>query len=199
MRVYPTGRAPRIPWSVAGLLVLAGGAVPAALGGCDRTTPVPGWHTSECDACTPDDERCSNGADDDLDGLTDCDDPDCAALPLCAPPEPGPEDRAEVCADGVDQDEDGYTDCDDYDCRPTTACTPAVPEPEATVLRCSDGLDNDADGQFDCDDPDCAALGIVCEGTDASCSDGIDNDSDGFTDCQDFDCTQAPGVTVCGP
>ncbi|MGE3164397.1 MAG: hypothetical protein AB7O52_05805 [Planctomycetota bacterium] len=35
---------------------------------------------------TPGLENCMNGLDDDLDGLVDCFDPDCSAIPACAPP-----------------------------------------------------------------------------------------------------------------
>ena len=36
-------------------------------------------------------ENCTNGVDDDGDGLIDCEDPDCAASPGCVPPPPGDE------------------------------------------------------------------------------------------------------------
>jgi len=50
-------------------------------------------------AC-PTEEICCNGCDDDFDGLTDGDDPDCA----------------EICDDDIDNDCDGLTDLDDPDC-----------------------------------------------------------------------------------
>ena len=48
---------------------------------------------------------CADGADGDLDGLTDCDDADCESTPQCL----GEDD----CTNGVDDDLDGLTYCDD--------------------------------------------------------------------------------------
>lgn len=56
-------------------------------------------------------EDCSNGIDDDGDGLTDCEDPECCGRDECAPC-----DNEEICADGIDNDGDGYIDEEDYDC-----------------------------------------------------------------------------------
>lgn len=81
-----------------------------------------------------DEYDCTDGEDDDWDGLTDCDDPDC---------------RIEVCLscfDGVDNDGDGDADCHDADCAAGEGCQ----------RLCDDGLDNDGDGRADCDDSDCA-------------------------------------------
>jgi hypothetical protein len=116
------------------------------------------------DCATECTEDCSDGRDNDLDGLTDCDDPDCAT------------ECTEDCSDGLDNDLDGLTDCDDPDC--ATECTE----------DCSDGRDNDLDGLVDCEDAECAA---VCT---EDCTDGLDNDLDGFTDCDDVDCS---GVGTC--
>lgn len=63
-------------------------------------------------------EICDDGVDNDGDGLTDCDDPDCDSDPSCAPVEP------EICNDGIDNDGDGLTDCDDPDCSEAPACQP---------------------------------------------------------------------------
>jgi hypothetical protein len=49
--------------------------------------------------------ECSDGIDDDEDGLTDCADDDCDANELCL-----------GCDDGQDNDGDGLADCDDPDC-----------------------------------------------------------------------------------
>ena len=53
-------------------------------------------------------EDCTNGSDDDGDGLQDCADADCASDPLCLP--------AETCGNGIDDDGDGAIDCGDSDC-----------------------------------------------------------------------------------
>ncbi|MGR3310440.1 MAG: SBBP repeat-containing protein, partial [Candidatus Brocadiales bacterium] len=106
-------------------------------------------------------ENCTNGLDDDGDGLVDCNDTDC---PPCTP---------EACNDGIDNDGDGLVDLDDPD------CDGFVPSPEV----CDDGVDNDGDGLTDLDDPDCGGStpGEICD-------DGVDNDGDGLTDCLDPDC-----------
>ncbi len=58
--------------------------------------------------------NCGDGFDEDHDGLTDCEDADCAVLPICRP--------EQDCSDGVDEDEDGSTDCEDEDCSGHEAC-----------------------------------------------------------------------------
>ncbi len=104
---------------------------------------VDGFSTSSGDYVlniTPAEEGdCADGADDDYDGVTDCDDPDCEFG--C------PEVR---CTDGADQDGDGAIDCDDSDCDTAPACTPEA--------DCGDGLDDDSDGATDCDDPACTTV-----------------------------------------
>ncbi len=53
---------------------------------------------------------CTNGVDDDADGLFDCADPDCVDLSdVC-------ETTLESCRDGRDSDLDGATDCEDARC-----------------------------------------------------------------------------------
>ncbi len=118
------------------------------------------------DESTPD-EICDNLEDDDLDGLADCADPDCAAL--CG----------EVCTNGTDDDLDGLVDCLDDD------CDGLCPE------NCGDGRDNDGDGAVDCDDRDC--FGSCPE----VCGDGFDNDGDGKVDCLDEECVDPSCDEVC--
>lgn len=54
---------------------------------------------------------CDDDLDNDQDGLTDCDDSDCAAEEACQVPATESE-----CKDGLDNDEDGSSDCEDSDC-----------------------------------------------------------------------------------
>ena len=123
---------------------------------------------------------CFNGIDEDNDGLTDCEDDDCAANPLC-------QQSAELnCANGVDDDADGATDCDDSDCADNPACA------SGSELNCANGIDDDADGATDCDDSDCAADPACASGSELNCANGIDDDADGATDCDDPDCVHAP-------
>jgi cysteine-rich repeat protein len=57
-------------------------------------------------------EECTNAIDDDLDGLTDCDDSDCSTYPACT--------GVFVCADGLDNDGDGFIDLQDVGCSSTS-------------------------------------------------------------------------------
>lgn len=84
-------------------------------------------------------ESCTNGIDDDCDGLVDGADTDCGA---CVPTASSESRRK--CSNGIDDDCDGLTDAADPD------CTPSSPE------VCNDGIDNDKDGKTDClDTKDC--------------------------------------------
>jgi len=65
--------------------------------------------------------NCTDGRDNDRDGLTDCADPDCASLPVCT----GctvTESPEVTCNDGHDNDCDGQVDCNDSDCSQSSSC-----------------------------------------------------------------------------
>jgi putative metal-binding protein/slime mold repeat-containing protein len=66
--------------------------------------PIPG-----CVVCNPTPENCSDGVDNDCDGLVDCADPDCAAFPACIPP-------PESCSNCIDDDHNGLVDAEDPAC-----------------------------------------------------------------------------------
>ena len=133
---------------------------------------------------------CSNGLDDDGDGLTDY------------PNDPGCErgsDASEVdppfppqCANGIDDDLDGLTDFSE-----DPRCDAAADDFEGP--DCGDGIDNDGDGTTDYDrdgdgfrdinaDPQCACALGETELDTPQCSDGCDNDRDGLTDLEDPGC-----------
>ncbi|MGE4619612.1 MAG: hypothetical protein AAEJ04_07370, partial [Planctomycetota bacterium] len=123
---------------------------------CDGATPVP---NGESDA----NGECSDGLDNDSDGLADCADADCngdtpgtTQSADCIPVDV-PGGLEETCSDGEDNDADGLTDCDDPDCEgePGPAGTADCTLPP--VEECDDGADNDDDGLVDCADPDCDA------------------------------------------
>lgn len=84
-------------------------------------------------------ENCTNGADDDGDGLVDGADPECFGL-SCPP---------EDCVNGVDDTGEGLVDCDDPACLGDLACSPET---------CDNGIDDDDDTFIDCADSDCAAF-----------------------------------------
>ncbi len=133
---------------------------------------------------------CSDGHDNDCDGLTDDDDPDCVTCtdadgdgfnltaPGCGPGDCDDTNSsinpasAELC-NGVDDDCDGLVDEDfdqDNDSYSTCGgdCVDSDPNinPGAVEI-CDNGVDDDCDGLVDVFDPDCAGF---C----------IDQDSDGY-------------------
>ncbi len=151
-------------------------------------------------------ERCGDGVDNDGDGLTDCDDPDCDDRPRCRPVDevcdndrdddgddlvdcaaPDCEEDAscistEVCNNMRDDDRDGLIDCDDPDCDDRPRCLAAE--------SCDNGRDDDGDGLVDCADPDCE-IDASC-GTEERCDNARDDDRDGLVDCADPDCARDP-------
>ncbi len=110
----------------------------------------------------------------DLDGVSDAADFDCAPPPV--PPE-GPQGD-DSCYDGIDNNLNGLTDGEDPNC---------AREGPFDNRSCSDGLDNDNDGFIDGSDSNCVREGPF---GDPTCSDGLDNDGDGRTDGRDGDCAE---------
>ena len=140
------------------------------------------------------DFECSNmqvgGAslrDDDLDGLFNVDDPECAYGwdPSGESALPG------TCLDRVDNDGDGWVDDVDPDC-----LTSQHPEAGGFVGgTCNDGNDNDGDGWIDNEDPVCrdgADNETIVSGTlqysTLACNNNVDDDGDGDVDVDDTDC-----------
>ncbi len=157
-------------------------------------------------------DGCHNCLDDDNDGWTDAEDPDCASGTeetglgttqcndgidndgdgkkdskdsLC---DSATDDDESNCSDGLDNDHDGLTDAADPE------CVAGGNETASDAPDCADGLDNDGDGWTDAADPDCAAGARELGYGTAGCNDGVDNDADGLVDSIDPDCTLATGV-----
>jgi len=154
---------------------------------------------------------CTDGLDNDNDGLVDCADEDCQALEICNERSfvacndlfdndgdglidcNDPDcfvfnicfEQDEICNDGIDNDRDGLIDCLDDSCASSTSCM------ENNVFTCLDGIDNDGDGLIDCQEAVCQQFIICAEGTPEACADGLDNDLDGLIDCADSQCHQA--------
>ncbi|MGL1901215.1 MAG: fibro-slime domain-containing protein [Fibrobacterales bacterium] len=126
--------------------------------------------------------KCTDGFDNDFNGLVDCYDPGCGSLVRC---QDGQENTALLCDDDIDNDEDGKTDCIDESCKIFSFCEDPA---ENSLKECTDKEDNDNDGKIDCDDLPCKSF-IVCqeplENTGVQCNDGVDNDQDGLVDCDD--------------
>ncbi|MDP2629522.1 MAG: Ig domain-containing protein [Candidatus Harrisonbacteria bacterium] len=162
---------------------------------------------------------CSDGIDNDRDGLIDSADPGCTS----------PTDNSEMggsgtgstgsasggssagstsgsssgffaifsCSDGIDNDRDGFTDMADPGCSSPTDNSEINPvsSPPPHVPQCRDGIDNDGDGLIDMDDPGCTHPDDNDEGPfnppsqTPQCRDGIDNDGDGLIDMADPGCS----------
>jgi cysteine-rich repeat protein len=147
--------------------------------GCDDGNTVGGDGCSaSCAVESTLTEDCTNGADDDGDGLADCDDDDCEAA--CA--------ADEVCDDGTDNDLDGETDCADADCAAFSDCVTPTEE------DCAVAGDEDGNGSADCADEACTCEcgdGVV-QG-DEQCDDGDDNN-----DVTADSCRTSCSVPYCG-
>ena len=101
---------------------------------------------------------CSDGIDNDGDGLVDAADKQCYG-PFGAESADGIGRRViGACADGLDNDGDGLVDRDDESCRDSGQVSEDaadVPAFDEDVSACADGADNDGDGLADDADPDC--------------------------------------------
>ncbi|MFH1620808.1 MAG: hypothetical protein ABIB04_01850 [Patescibacteria group bacterium] len=141
------------------------------------------------------DPVCDDGIDNDLNGLTDCQEASCGTAADCIETPSNTN-----CNDGLDNDHDGMTDCQEIACSTAANC---IETPSNT--NCNDGLDNDHDGMTDCQEAVCQS-DPVCAETPANgnkCEDGIDDDGDGLVDCVDTDCNSYPtciliGEAACG-
>ena len=145
--------------------------------------PPRGYETS--------DRECSDGRDNDQDGLADCQDPDCIGRWQCGEvipllPVGGVENSLRLCIDRIDNDLDGQFDCGDRDCQGINELCCVT---EFSDVRCSDGVDNDGNGFIDCADFSCrrGLFVTVCD-RETECDDGEDNDGDRRVDCDDRDC-----------
>ncbi len=128
---------------------------------------------------------CSDGFDNDCDGLADCADADCKA----------------TAAGGFGQACATPTLVANARCDYFGAC--ACPGGQAHETSCGDGSDNDCDGLLECSDPDCTGqacgtFGMTCPagggacscptGVTEICNDGRDNNCDGKVDCDEGAC-----------
>ncbi len=133
----------------------------------DTDTDTDSDSDTDTDSDTDPPGSCEDGLDDDGDGWTDADDPDCAT---------GSEERGSGvtgCNDGVDNEGDGLADSADPE------CSSAGDQTEAP-----DDTDGDGDGYSpadgDCDDTDATVSPAEVE----VCDNGMDDDCDGtLNDC----------------
>ena len=128
---------------------------------------------------------CSNGLDDDGDGLVDYPaDPGCSGA--TDDDEYNPPAPTYACSNGLDDDGDGKVD---YPADP--GCSSATDNdeynPPAPTYACSNGLDDDSDGKVDYPaDPGCSSATDNDEynapAPTYACSNGLDDDGDGKID-----------------
>jgi hypothetical protein len=140
----------------------------------------------------PVEHTCTDGKDNDCNGLTDCGEGYCAGK-VCGP------NAGLICTGGV------------------CSCNGNGGVAQLTESSCTDGFDNDCDGRKDCLDTNCTGAscganglscatdgGCACAGgtVETLCSDNLDNDCDGKKDCTDTDCAGrscgANGLTCSG-
>src|SRR5215211_272428 len=143
------------------------GLVDCADPDCAAKTCKPSPATMTCDAvavaCScngvanpPPESLCTDGSDQDCDGLIDCADPDCTSASCgagCTCQNGAAVEVAAYCADRLDNDHDGRVDCADSDCDLATCglgcqCKNSI----RSEIQCDDTLDNDGDGLTDCQD-----------------------------------------------
>ena len=159
---------------------------------------------------------CSDGVDDDGDGLIDAQDRQCYG--------PGGNESGDLtvddpaaCSDGIDNDRDGAIDgsgaLPDADCvdigpadlvgsesgldvfgpprgfAESLRGVSAVTSPVG-ASNCANGIDDDGDGAIDGADPSCIPFVSDEDGAvdTSACTDGRDNDGDGLIDHDDNDC-----------
>ena len=129
-------------------------------------------------------ERCSDGIDNDNNGLMDCRESSCQRFDYCRS---GGE--KEICGNQADDDGDGKPDCADEDCSSAPNCQGA----EVKTEICDNQADDDGDGKPDCADEDCSSA-PNCQGAEVKteiCDNQADDDGDGNTDCDDTECAAA--------
>ncbi|MHB8873788.1 MAG: hypothetical protein ACYC8T_08900 [Myxococcaceae bacterium] len=96
-------------------------------------------------------QPCSDGVDNDTDGLIDCGDSDCAPLQICNVVGPATENTYATCTDGKDNDSNGLIDCADLECRTLLTCNLGDGgvigvDGGTQACGCDDGLSCTADG-----------------------------------------------------
>lgn len=128
--------------------------------------------------------NCTNGLDDDGDGLVDCEE-NTAGTGECATE---CNESGSQCSNGQDDDSDSFIDCEDSECFEFCA--------QGSVREdCAQPGDEDENGLHDCADPVCCGVAL-CQQTHFCkielCGNGQDDDGDGAKDCDDTECCDMP-------
>ncbi|MBQ9818198.1 MAG: hypothetical protein IJM59_12150 [Proteobacteria bacterium] len=142
---------------------------------------------------------CSDGIDNNDDGLIDSEDPTCFYPWSVEGTDVSKEQSGWIgigaCNDGIDNDGDGFVDALDPGCTASNDASEEDGFQPMTLGTCGDGTDNDGDGDADREDSSCqwpindeskdSGLSAYTAGL---CRDGIDNDGDGKVDTDDLAC-----------
>ncbi len=138
---------------------------------------------------------CSDGIDNDGNGVKDCDDPNCHTTgsagygpgnTVCA----STEDNDYVCNDGIDNDGNGYIDCNDNSCKNGK---------NVTVCSCQRSVNEDGTQITEGSIITRYVLSETGETQSISvntCMDGEDNDCNGYIDCSDNACKKSTDPEV---
>ena len=178
-----------------------------ANGGVDLLVGAPGEGSGRVYILAGGQGHCEDGRDNDLDGLVDLDDPDCAnaddpfegGTPCTSGCWTDFAISGHLCNNGIDEDGDGLLDGDDPLCAGGLSA-----ERHIDGSLCDNGIDEDHDGRADFDlltrqdplyvagrgDPACFSPTFMTEET--ACQDGVDNDGAPGTD---FDGGASRGVS----
>jgi hypothetical protein len=148
-------------------------------------------------------EDCTDGLDNDCDGLFDIQDPDAINCPASC----RDNDGDSYYVDTVGGFNCGIFDCDDNDARvhPGAAEVCDGKDTNCDGFRAPTDVDNDNDGVAvcagDCNDnnPNISPLVLERHFGQPICSDGIDNDCDSLTDSRDSGCIQPTCKTKSSP
>ena len=125
-----------------------GAPTTCGVGVCEATGNLTCSGGAEVDTCTPGtpgtegpdgDPTCTDGLDNDCDGLTDANDPDCQPQMTCSDYLDKGSCNNDPACEWVGSPKNGT-------CQDAVVCVPDE-TPEAT---CTDGIDNDCDGLRDC-------------------------------------------------
>jgi formylglycine-generating enzyme required for sulfatase activity len=167
-------------------------------GGDDCDDSDPGINPGVTEA-SHGDPLCTDGIDNDCDGLTDIDDNGCQQCSIPEDCDDGNPCTDQDCVDSVCVYGNNSEPCDDGNpCTMEDACSGGI---------CSgDPLDDDGDtfvsnacGGDDCDDaiPEINPSAVEGPKSDPVCSDGMDNDCDGFIDGIDTGCWECTTPEDC--
>ncbi len=148
---------------------------------------------------------CADKIDNDMNGLIDCKDPQCATQQTCIDEQVIAECKTIAdCAKPLCSSNLANTLCNESATNPVNPADPNNP----TGNICADGIDNNNNGLVDCQEPACQSSPLCAETpTNPNidqvnnlpvCADGIDNDGSGASDCGDAKCATYPACQITG-